>query len=305
MKRVSTLVVAALITFSIVSSSYAIAGLGLHYGLDFSMSMDKGRDDVKIPGAGFDLGSYFNGFDPGDIIKKDAPFIYISRSELKRSALNFGGKAFVDIIPFIDMVELSFNLGVWQYEGSISYLDVKGISDALAADPALALSGMELPYKELPLTLKEYGMNYFGLNGTPYAKLHFDASVRKTVLNLWLVKFNAGAGMSMHFATPILNSNLIDKVKVDKGIDSPEELVARFMDTNSGMGKAVVEKILDELFTPRFGAHIVAGARLKLPAVPIGIYVDGKLMIPISKFDENKQINGLGFLVNTGLSLSF
>jgi len=121
---------------------------------------------------------------------------------------------------------------------------------------------------------------------------------------LWLVKFNAGAGVSLNFTTPILSSSLIEGIQVDKGIKTPEELVAKFMDTNSGMGNAVVEKILAELFTPRYGAHIVAGVRLKAPVVPIGIYVDGKLMIPISKYDENNQVKGLGFLVNTGLSLS-
>jgi hypothetical protein len=313
MKRICILAVVALVMFSAVSMTYAIGGLGLHYGLDFSMSMKDGEDEVKVPSLsdGFDLSAVVVpgldlGFSSDDIINKDTPFLKMSRSDWKRSALNIGGKLYVDIIPFIDVVELSGNLGVWQYDGSVSYLDVQGISDTLAGNPGLLLSGLDLTdkYKLVPLTLKAYKLSFLGLEGTPYAKLHFDLSVRKTVLNLWLVKFNAGAGASLHLATPVLNSHLIDKVQVDKGIETPEELVSKFMDPNSGMGKAVVEKIVKELFTPRWGAHIVAGARLKFPVIPLGAYIDGKLMIPISKYDENGQISGFGFLVNTGLSLS-
>jgi len=309
MKRVGTLVAAAFITLSAASMTYAIVGVGFHWGFDFSMSMETGIDSVDIPVNGLDLGANVfqelpeplrPSFDPGDIIKGASPLTISRNSDLKRYWLNFGGKAFVDVVPFLEIIELSFNLGVWQYDGSISYLDVNNIAPGMLqpgnTDP--------LPYKTVPLTLKEYNLNYFGLDETPYAKLQFDLSVRKTVLNLWLVKFNAGAGVSMGFSTPVLSESLIEDVKAEKGIESPEELVAKFMDTRSGMGKAVVEKILDELFTPRWGAHIVAGANLKLPMIPLGIYVDGKLMIPITKFDENKQIKGLGFLVNTGLSLS-
>jgi hypothetical protein len=307
-KKLGVFVVSALITLSAASSAYAIAGAGFHWGFDFSLSMPNGADSIAVPGmnastgtGGFDLGK-FPGFpDLKDSIIPNGQYLAMSRANWDRSWLNFGGKLFVDIIPFIDIIELSFNLGVWQYDGAVSYIDV----DAINKNPALLLPGKKLQYKEVPLTLEEYRMNYFGLNGTPYAKLQFDASVRKIVLNLWLIKFNAGAGMSMNFSTPILNSHLIDDVKADKNIKSPEELVAKFMDTKSGMGKAIVQKILDELFTPRFGAHIVAGAHLKLPVMPIGVYVDGKLMIPISKYDENGEINGLGFLLNTGLSLSF
>jgi hypothetical protein len=300
-KNPGVFIVSALITLSAVSSSYAIAGLGFHWGFDYSLSMPDGKESVEIPANGFDLGrfqdlAFLPGFALSDTVKNATP-LKMSRANWDRHWLNFGGKLFVDIVPFIDIIELSFNLGVWQYDGEVSYLDVGAID-------AAALTSGNLPYKSLPLTLDEYDMSYFGLHGTPYAKLQFDASVRKTVLNLWLIKFNAGAGVSMNFTTPILDGGLIEDVKADKGLD-PEGMIAEFLKPGSPMGQAIVEKIIDELFTPRFGAHIVAGAHLKLPVMPIGVYVDGKLMIPISKYDENKQVKGLGFLVNTGLSLSF
>jgi hypothetical protein len=285
-------------------------GMGLHWGVDFSMGMKDGKDSADIPGGGFKLGSFPDLFDSLRLayldslgvstVIDDAPYLKISRSAYERTAINFGGKLFVDAVPLIETVEFSFNLGVWQYDCSASYLDVDSIND----NPERLLDGdLPLPYKDVPISLEAHGMSYFGLYATPYAKLQFDVSARKTVLKLWRVRFSAGAGMSAHFATPLLNSGLIDGVRADRGIESPEELVAEFMDPSGGMGEAIVQKILDEIFTPRFGAHIVAGAHLKLSAV--GAYIDGKFLIPISKYDENNQLKNSGFLVNAGVSLSF
>jgi len=304
MKKVSLFAVSALLVFCVVSSSRAAGGLGFHWGFDFSMSMEGGVDSLDIPVRGIDLGSaYFTALGlsgRADTVKGAAP-LTMSRGGWERSYLNFGGKLYCDVVPFIDVVELSFNLGAWQYDGSVSYLAV----DSIDADPSVLLSGGRLPYTELPMTLEAYDMDYFGMSGTPYAKLQFDLSLRKTVYKVWYLRFNAGAGMSVHFATPILNGALLDRVQVDEGISSPEELVARFMDPGSDMGEAVVEKILSELFTPRYGAHVVAGIHFKPPVVPLALYVDGKLMIPISKYDENKRVSGLGVMFNTGLALAF
>jgi hypothetical protein len=233
-----------------------------------------------------------------------APFLKTSRTEFKRSALNFGGKLFVNVIPVIETIELSFNIGVWQYMGEVSYLDVKGIRDSVVKNLTLPAPG-NYPYSVMPLTLKEYGISFLGLEETPYAKLQLDATLRKTVLRLWRVRVGAGAGMSVHFATPILSTGLIEDVKKKKNIKTDEELVENFIDKDKSekMGKAIVDEILDKLFTPRYGAHIAAGAHLKFPLM--GVYVDGKLMIPISDFDDDGQVKGLGFLVNMGLALSF
>jgi len=301
-------------------------GMGVHWGFDFSMSMKNGNDIMDIPGGAFDL-RHFPGFELPEIpeipddnpdipdITVDVPnflitdpYLKMSRSDWERSPINFGGKLFVDVVPYIETIELSFNLGVWQYNCVASYLDVDSIRGLMFPDgdsPEESLRELPevLPYKDVPLTLKEYNLNYLGLDGTPYLKLQLDASVRKTVFNLWRVKFNAGAGVSVNFATPLLNSSLIEAVQNDRKIETAEDLVKNFMDDSEGMGQDIVKKILSESLIPRFGAHIAAGARLKMSVV--GIYVDGKLLIPISKYDENKQVKSLGILINTGLSLLF
>jgi hypothetical protein len=303
-------------------------GIGGHWGFDYSMNM-KDRMDVMM--GDFNL-SYFgygrlskkHGFhdhdpddpydpddpsdpgDPGDIpnlVIQDARYIKMYCSDWKRSALNFGGKIFVDVIPYIETIELSFNFGVWQYNTVVSYLDVDAIDVDAASGVFKLPKAKDLPYDSIPLTLKEYDMNYFGLDGTPYAKLQLDASVRKTVYEWWRVKFNAGVGLSVHFATPLLNMGLIEAVQEDEGIATAEGLVQRFMDDADGIGEKILEKFLEESFSPKFGAHIAAGARLNLSL--IGLYVDGKLLIPLSKYDENRQVRSLGILLNTGLYFPF
>ncbi|MDR2727715.1 MAG: hypothetical protein LBB56_01185 [Chitinispirillales bacterium] len=299
MKRFSTLAAALLFTVCAVSSSYAIAGLGFHWGLDFSMDMKNNPKDV-VYSVG-DMGDMFDDMFDGDRnptfsllgINDDDAFLYVSRENWKRSAINFGGKAYIDIIPVIETIELSCSFGLWQYDGMINYLTVDGTN---------------LIYESVPLGLDDVNLKYFSLSGTPYAKFQFDASVRKKVFALPanIFRINAGAGASAHFATPLLSSKLIGDVLSSKSKFKPEDLAAGSFDKE--LSKAIVEKIIDGLAEPAFGVHLLIGTQFKLPIIPAGIYADGKVMIPITKFEDSdagKDLKGIGFLLNVGASLSF
>jgi hypothetical protein len=257
-------------------------------------------------GSGFSFNYNDSTFAASDNIKvMRASFLKASRSGFERSALNFGGKLFVNVIPVIETIELSFNLGVWQYAGAIEYLDVDAAAKYVR-DSLKLPTPAEYKYIYMPLTLKEYDVSFLGLEKTPYAKLQLDATLRRTVLGSRYARVSAGAGMSVHFSTPILSTGLIEDVKKKQGITSYEELVEHFIDEDKRdeLGQAIVDHIIDEMFTPRYGAHLVAGAHLKFSA--IGVYVDGKFMIPIGDLDDSvKNLNASGFLVNAGLSLSF
>ena len=302
--------VAVMLAIFSVSTSYAIVGVGAHYGFDFSMSMKNvDKDVLNIP---VDGGFTVNGFNLPDGISNVLEgnsgdgFLYVSRADWKNSFINFGGKVFVDIVPYINTLELSCNFGVWQYEGVVHFLDVK----KLGAELENGNNPTTYPYDVQPLTLEAFKVSPFlkvlGLTKTPYAKLQLDASVRKDVfaLPLDIFKVNAGGGFTLDFTTPILGGHLVDGVQVEKGY-SPEQMVEKLSDPNSGVGRQIVEKIWKELVTPRYGMHIVAGAHFKIPAVPIGLYADGKLMIPFTKFDENGDVKGLGVLFNVGAALQF
>jgi len=298
MKKLSIFIVSALVTLSAVSSVYAIAGVGFHWGFDFSLSMDDvTKEKVKLFPESNDpvLGPTLDAL-------KGYDFFSVSRTDWKASAINFGGKAYIDIIPFIETIELSCNFGLWQYNGLLRYIDVTGTT--------VTAGGVEPAYKDLHLTLDKLGMpTYIGLNGTPYAKLQLDATVRKTLLDLWIIKLSGGGGFSTHLATPLLTASLIEDV-LGKSLNDPKTLNALLAgNLGTQVGKDIVQKIIDEAMgKPVYGMHIILGVIAKLPVIPVGIYVDGKYMIPFTKYDSDagdKSVNGWGLLLNGGVSLSF
>ena len=293
MKKISVAAIALLLTVSAVSLSHAVVGVGIHYGVDLSMSMDNvDREAVNL--------SFNSPYITGDL----SPF-YVSRLNWKSSPVNFGAKFYVDIIPVINAVELSCNFGMWQYDGSLHYLDINASEEAttVAGTPTAVYAD------ELPLTLDATGLSYVGLSGTPYAKLHFDASVRKTLLDIPAFKFSVGGGLSAHFATPLLSSKLIESALSGMPINSVfmEDLADPDGAVAADVARKIVKKVVDEAFgKPVMGMHLLVGANAKLPAIPVGVYVDGKLMVPFSNFDKDagKGVEGLGFLLNMGLSMS-
>jgi hypothetical protein len=298
-----------------VQTAFAIAGFGVHWGLDLSLSMEDMEreqtsfEDLKIPltevgTVNLPPSSWTDPEIGGDMLP-----IFISRTGWERTWLNLGAKFYIDIIPVINAVELSFNLGAWQYLGKIIYptgLEYK------ATVPTTITSPDELfqaTYDTTFLTIDSLGgKGLLGLHLTPYAKMQFDATVRKNIFAfppvVNIIKFYAGGGPSLHFATPVLSTGLIEdalgtQLSGSKGLT---ELGNPLFGSNEVM-KAVTEEIIKNMFTPHFGMHLVAGVSVKPPIFPIGLYADGKLMIPFGKMDKHVDIGGLGLLLNVGLTM--
>jgi len=284
MKKLSIFIVSALVTLSAVSSVHAIAGVGFHWGFDYSLSMDGVTEKVNV-----DL--------PSEVLTLlgDKDFITVSRTGWKASPINFGGKAYIDMIPFIEAIEISCNFGLWQYDGLLNYATFDNTGFA--------------GYKSVDLTVNSADLDYVGLKGTPYAKLQLDATVRKTIVDFWIVQLSGGAGFSSHFSTPLLSAELVNDVIGTRLSDPLNTDLAKLLGPGGAVSKDIVKKIIDEAMgKPVYGVHILLGLKAKLPVIPVGIYVDGKYMIPLdSKFGEtsgSKGVDGFGLLVNAGLSLS-
>jgi hypothetical protein len=65
------------------------------------------------------------------------------------------------------------------------------------------------------------------------------------------------------------------------------------------------KQFMKELMTPHTGMHLDLGVSLKLPIMPVGVYLDAKYLIPFG--DMDKEVDGLkasGILINSGLSFS-
>ncbi len=289
----------ALFSFLAVSPAFALVGIGVHYGLDYTLSMKNTTglgDHVKFDFLKFDPGN-------GQILNGDSIPAYVTRSNFK-SDFAFGGKIYVDVIPFIDGIELSGNFGLWDYVGQVKY--PKGIINPTGNyhDPA------NFVYDSTKLTLDNFGLGYMGLKNTPYAKLQIDATIRKYIVRfpnlLKVVNVYGGAGLSGIFATPVLSNKLVQDV-INENAQGTKTIGTLSSDLlgNSSIMQGVVKKIISGLTQPTFGMHIDLGLMVKIPVIPIGVYVDGKYIIPFSQLDPSVDIGGMGLVLNTGIALAF
>ncbi|MFP4164750.1 MAG: hypothetical protein ACLFQB_12915 [Chitinispirillaceae bacterium] len=305
------LAVSALLVISAVTLSHAIIGAGVHYGIDLSLDM-KPTDALGEKVSVFDGQVELELGDQSTTVSADSlPLLFVTRRNWQRSPFNLGAKVYVDMLPFIDAVELSCNFGMWEYQGALQYIDVTALRNASVEE---AQTIQNNPYKSTsysyastPMTIDHFDLGYWGVENTPYAKFHLDASVKKKLLAfppmVNILKLYGGAGLSMHFATPVLSSKLVEEVLADQNI-TYDELAGMEPGDTDALYQKVVERIIDGLSRPSFGAHLLAGAKFKLPVIPAGLYMDGKIMFPLGSLDPDADLKGIGFLLNAGVSLS-
>jgi hypothetical protein len=292
---------AALFSFLAVLPSFALIGIGAHYGMDFTLGMKNTTglgDQLTFDSLKLDLNQGANSVLSGSEIPA-----FVTRRDFK-SDFAFGGKIYIDVIPFIDAVEVSGDFGLWDYVGQVKY--PTGI-----INPAGNLRDPQnFTYDSTKLTLDQMGLGYMGLKTTPYAKLQLDLTVRKYIVRfpkrLKVLNLYGGAGLSVNFATPMLSSHLVEDVinESAQGTKTLSSIADSLLD-NTDVMKGVVKKIIGGLTQPSYGAHIDLGLMVKIPIIPIGVYVDGKFMIPFGKLDKYVDIGGMGMLVNAGIALAF
>jgi hypothetical protein len=303
---------AACAVFALALPSQAIIGVGVHWGFDWSLSMDNVPseqmtiDNLKLTGlpmapAGFDTV-------PSVLLP-----IYIGRTDFDRTVVNFGDKVLIDAIKWF-AIELSANFGMWEYEGVVIYprtLQFRTNPDPNPDKPGDLFTIAPSDFDTLAITCDQLNVKYLGLDKTPYAKLNIDLTVRKNIfaipkkLKTW--SLYAGAGASVNFATPMLSAQLVEDAlgkKVERTFDSLTSLGSDFLGDSDVM-KAVLDEIVAGLTVPKWGMHILLGTQVKVPVIPLAFYVDGKFMIPFGDLDPYVDLKGYGFLVNAGVMLKF
>jgi hypothetical protein len=250
-----------------------------------------------------------------ETFQQRAPFT-LSRSDWYRSKINFGGKIFFDDIPIIDAVEVSFNLGAWEYDAVLKYPNGM-MQDSITKediDEFVTTANYEkiLHMDSKHLTLDEFeGIRFpkmFGLTKTPYFKFHLDLTIRKNIIakpsSTKIFKLYLGGGPSFHLGTPILTSDFVEEVIANTVSVTQNNLES----LGEKMTDAILENILEELVNksknPTFGMNIIAGIMVKPPVIPLGFFVDSKLMIPFGDMDDKVDLGGVGFVINLGIALS-
>ena len=335
-KLLSLITGAILCCFLYVIPTNALVGAGVHWGFDFTLDMaDNFYDPLSLntfapstmlddtilgiePYLPITLDSLKGLINANSKVATALPFT-LSRSEWTRSVINFGGKVFIDDIKIIDAVEVSFNMGVWEYEAMLKYPNGE-VQDNISQDDidAFVKTGNYeklLKMDSTDLTLDEFGLSYlkmFGISKTPYFKLHIDASIRKNLFavpkKLKNFRVYLGGGLSFHLGTPILTPAFVEDV-----LDSPiKTAIAKGGTVNDFIGevdresrlKNIVQTLIDESKDPTFGMHIIAGTMIKFPVIPVGIFADVKYMIPFGDMNKYVDINGFGVLINAGICLS-
>ncbi len=305
-----TLLSVAALFLTLPIQAFATIGFGIHWGNDFSLDMDNvaGKQlsfgDLSIDTASV-LGSRPEMLEK--ISGSNLP-IYMDQKSWSKKPFNFGAKIFIDIIPVLDAIEISTNFGVWEYKSSLIYPVSMSYRQNINPDNIDHPDSLfDVGYDTLPLSLEKFNMQFLGLKNTPFMKLHFDLTIRKNLFEApaKILKIYAGAGPSLHFATPVLNKELIEEAlgEAIQGV-KPLSFLSGDVFENDQLTKKIMKKITRSLMIPHWGCHIVAGTMVKLPVIPIGFYFDGKLMIPFDNVDKNTDLGGLGFLLNTGISLS-
>lgn len=256
------------------TQSFAIVGVGGHYAPSFGNKM-KGMDK---PAAVTNDGS-----------------VLVKHEGFEGTMQGFGFKAWIDILPFID-VEGTFNIQFGSYDASLY----------VVKDPAALVSSMvsgtsinpdevvlEDVYKEIPLKLELGGVPFAEAN-PKFVHMNGDLTITKP-FSLFIIRPYIGAGITYNLNTFVLNQSFSSAI-VGSAYNAMAEtlladlasdpLAAAQMDQEQ-FSKKLQDKIVDNLkdaaldegLTTSIGFHIMAGVRAKLPIIPIAAYANVKYYI--------------------------
>jgi hypothetical protein len=199
----------AVLAAAVIFPVFPLGGIGAHYGIDMSLSMpDITGEQAILNDLSLNVGSFGgsvpSGYTRTTLSGTDLP-VTINRLNWQRNWFNLGGKIFLDFIPLINTAELSVNYGMWEYEGSVTY--PTGIT--FNGNPGTNNSSIKdianITYATTKITSEALGLGNPFVKNTPYAKLQFDFTARKNLVQfppvIKIFKLYAGSGLSLSFAT--------------------------------------------------------------------------------------------------------
>lgn len=245
----------------LATQSFAIAGIGAHYTPNVGTKLRSAdRADFKTENVNLE-GKL--GFSHGN-------FSYIQ---------GFGFKAWVDVLPFVDL-EATFNIQFASYNAALwTYDDGEPVKHPLEIE----------------------------LGGTPFAKatpkfiaMNADISVTKPFsIPLFPIRPYVGAGLTIYWNTFILNNAFVEGVLERSGKDlsgsSAKELA-------NELAKNVVDAAKDKGLNKSVGFHLLAGVRAKLPIIPIAAYANVKVYLG-GEYDSDIDAGHVAFELGGGFAL--
>jgi hypothetical protein len=214
--------------------------------------------------SGADLPSYFN--------NGTTPSLTASRGKVS-GLTQVGVKAWLELPLLPVEFELGTNLAWGSYKSGLFYTH-DGKTDTIPVD--------------VPSPLAGFGEDK---GSTPYASLLTDLTIRYPLLKLPPVlntlKLYVGAGV-----THVMATRVIDKKDIKSTFSST---------TGTFNADEATNAVKDELLQSTFGGHLSVGAQVKIPVIPIALYVDGKWYMNAAISDA---ANKYPFTVNAGLGFA-
>ena len=253
----------------LATQSFAIVGLGFHYAPGFGTKMKAAE--------------------PATIADK----VLLSHDGFDGTMQGFGFKAWVDILPIID-IEATLNIQFGSYDAS---LWVENPADGSVS--------------EIPLEI-ELGGTPFGKANPKFVAMTGDLSITYPITFLPIIRPYIGGGLSYHlnsfvlnqkFATSFIQPNTLDEVaKIVTDPETDNETKAQLLQgKGEEMKTQIQDKALNEGLKTSIGGHILVGTRAKLPIIPIAAYANFKYYIGGDYPDE---IDAGNMTVELGIGLA-
>jgi hypothetical protein len=278
-------------------SVHALLGVGGHYGIDYSLDMKPLDQELVFED--------YQILDPHGTVIDEEVSVWLSLDDWQ-PVTRFGGKLYADQIPVVDAVEASFNFGVWEYGASMSMEKVRKTTSGLERD-TLSVSFLQSNLPRLGFSEQTYGVDKI-----PFAKLQIDLTVRKYLVQfppvLKTAKLYVGGGFSFYRHTRLLSPSMVRDELSKMLPELPQDSTASFyqddpvLDDIASRDRAntLLRSLNGGMTEGGAGVHLVTGLGVKIPVVPLLLYVDTKFMAPFSGFDEEVKLGGFGFLISTG-----
>jgi len=238
--------------FAVVAAqpSHALFGLGVSYGRNFT-SVSSANDVVGTA----ELPTYLKEYAADKNINEGK--LYVNRDGV--SGLQQAGlKVWLDL-PLIPIeFEAASNLAWGSYKSSVLFT---GANNGGGNDLVIN-TGMDAPFPVPGLKSGE----------TPYFSSILDASVRYAFLKLPPLsplkpfKIYAGGGVSWFYASKVVSKDDVKDI-FDVSGGAVDQAAAE---------AALAKKLEDNFYESTIGGHLLLGAQLKVPVIPLAIFADGK-----------------------------
>lgn len=258
----SLLAASAAALFALQQPAHALVGLGVSYGRNFT-SINGGSSTVASADLPASLQAY------ADDAGVSAPELRATSGDID-GLQQIGLKAWLDL-PLIPIeFEAAANLAWGSYASS---------TGLYAPDSTLLLDVDTHIDPPIPVPGVKSGE-------TPYTQIALDLSARYAFLKLPPLsplkpfKLYAGGGVSWFYTSKVITAS--DAAEILDGA------------TVAGKSQAEAQKILakklsDDFYESRIGGHLLVGAQLKIPVLPVAFFVDGKWYFNAATSDKATQ----------------